>query len=219
MVLPLLTAYDAQLRTDAETPGAVSVTRLGPLRLVTFVGGRGLVTYRDLGGAAVDAIRRLVAEGLSHFRVDPGISRVEWKARGHDSAVGLPEALLESGFIPGEEESIMVGEARLLAVEVPLPQGVVLAQGVVLGQVTEQTDVRAMSAMHDEPSANRCRNSARKRYCTSCLCGTGWSCGWRGLRGRWSLPGGWNRYRAAISPGSGEAQRARSGAAAGYTAP
>ena len=31
-----LDAYDRQLRTDAETPSAVSVTRLGPLRLVTF---------------------------------------------------------------------------------------------------------------------------------------------------------------------------------------
>ena len=45
-----LDAYDRQLRTDAETPSAVAVTRLGPLRLVTFAGGRGFVTYRDLGG-------------------------------------------------------------------------------------------------------------------------------------------------------------------------
>ncbi len=140
----LLAAYDQQLRTDAETPGAVSVTRVGPLRLVTFRGGRGFVTYRDLGGAGTDAIRRLVAEGLAHFRADPCISRVEWKARGHDSAAGLHEALLQSGFLPGEEESIMVGEARLLAVEVPLPQG------VVLRQVSEEADVRAMSAMQDE---------------------------------------------------------------------
>ncbi len=39
-----LDAYDRQLRTDAETPSAVAVTRLGPLRLVTFAGGRGFVT-------------------------------------------------------------------------------------------------------------------------------------------------------------------------------
>ena len=31
-----LDAYDRQLRTDAETPSAVAVTCLGPLRLVTF---------------------------------------------------------------------------------------------------------------------------------------------------------------------------------------
>ena len=45
----LLAAYDDQLRTDAETPSAVDVTLLGPVRLVTFAGGRGFVTYRDLG--------------------------------------------------------------------------------------------------------------------------------------------------------------------------
>ena len=36
-----LEAYDRQLRTDAETPSAIAVERLGPLRLVTFAGGRG----------------------------------------------------------------------------------------------------------------------------------------------------------------------------------
>jgi len=44
-----LEAYDRQLRTDAETPSAIAVQRLGPLRLVTFAGGRGFVTYQDLG--------------------------------------------------------------------------------------------------------------------------------------------------------------------------
>lgn len=42
----LLAAYDAQLRGPAETPSAVSVTELGPLRLVTLAGGSGFVTYR-----------------------------------------------------------------------------------------------------------------------------------------------------------------------------
>ena len=45
-----LAAYYAQPRTDAETPSAIAVVRLGPLRLVTFPGGRGFVTYRDLDG-------------------------------------------------------------------------------------------------------------------------------------------------------------------------
>jgi hypothetical protein len=35
------------------------VTRLGPLRLVTFAGGRGIVTYRDLEGGGSAAIARL----------------------------------------------------------------------------------------------------------------------------------------------------------------
>jgi hypothetical protein len=140
----LLAAYDEQLRTDAETQGADSATRHGPLRLVTFSGGRGFVTYRDLGDADADAIRRLVPEALAHYRANPEISRVEWKTRGHDHAPGLHDALLENGFTPGEPESIMIGEARLLAVEVPLPEG------VTLRRVTAEADVRAMIAMQDE---------------------------------------------------------------------
>ncbi|MFE9189967.1 GNAT family N-acetyltransferase [Micromonospora sp. NPDC007208] len=144
----LLAAYDEQLRTDAETPSAVSVTRHGPLRLVTFAGGRGFVTYRDLGGADADTIRRLVTAALAHYRADPEIERVKWKARGHDHAPGLHEALLENGFTADEPESIMIGEARLLAVDVSLPEG------VTLRRVSEEADVRAMSAMQDEAFEN-----------------------------------------------------------------
>lgn len=140
----LLAAYDEQLRTDAETPSAIAVTRHGPLRLVTFPGGRGFVTYQDLGGADAETIRQLVPAAVAHYRADPQIRRVEWKTRGHNHAPGLHETLLTSGFVPDEPESIMIGEARLLAVDVALPDG------VVLRRVTEEADVRAMSAMQDE---------------------------------------------------------------------
>jgi len=137
----LLAAYDEQLRTDAETPSAISVERLGPLRLVTFAGGRGFVTYRDLGGADAAAIRRLVAEAVAHYQSNETIDRVEWKARGHDHAPGLHEALLGHGFVPDEPESIMIGDARALAVDVDL------SEGVSLRRVTDEADVRAMCAM------------------------------------------------------------------------
>lgn len=102
----LLAAYDQQLRTDAETPSAVDVERLGPLRLVTFAGGRGFVTYQDLAGARAETIARWVAETVAFYRADPDIVRVEWKTRGHDHAPGLHEALLENGFEPDETESV-----------------------------------------------------------------------------------------------------------------
>lgn len=140
----LLQAYDEQLRTDAETPSAISVTLLGPLRLVTFLGGRGFVTYRDLGGADEPEVRKLVAEAVAHFRADGGITKVEWKTRGHDHAPGLHDALLEHGFVPEDPESIMIGDAAALAADVPLPDG------VTLRRVTEESDVRAMCAMQDE---------------------------------------------------------------------
>ena len=142
----LLAAYDTQLRTDAETSGATSVTRQGPLHLASFPGGRGFITYRDLGGADADAdrIQGLVSAAITHFRDDPEISRVEWKTRAHDHAPGLHEALLDNGFAAGEPESIMVGEARALAIDVPLPEG------VSLRRVTDEDDVRAASALADE---------------------------------------------------------------------
>jgi Acetyltransferase (GNAT) domain len=140
----LLAAYDSQLRCEAETPGAVSVTRQGPLLLATLEGGRGFITYRDLGGAGLDAIGRVVSEALAHFTADAAIGEVEWKTRGHDHAPGLHEALLENGFVPDEPESIMLGEARALAVDVALPDG------VTLRRVTEEADIRAMTAMQEE---------------------------------------------------------------------
>ena len=140
-IADLLAAYDEQLRTDAETPGALEVAHLGPLRLVTFAGGRGFVTYKDLGGADAQTIQSLVAEAVAYYRRDPGIDRLEWKTRGHDHAPGLHDALLRCGFTAGAPESIMVGEARCLAVEVPVPTG------VQLRRVTREADVRAMCAM------------------------------------------------------------------------
>ncbi|MBC7724888.1 MAG: GNAT family N-acetyltransferase [Burkholderiaceae bacterium] len=139
-----LRAYDDQLRTDAETPSAVSVTMCGPLRLVTFAGGRGFVTYRDLDGADAAAIAGLVAGALDHFRADPQITRVEWKTRGHDLTPGLHEALLAHGFVAAETESIMIGPLNGLLVGAPVPAG------VTLRMVTSEADVRAMSAVADE---------------------------------------------------------------------
>ncbi|UYM06235.1 GNAT family N-acetyltransferase [Solicola gregarius] len=139
-----LEAYDEQLRTDAETPGALETARHGPLHLATFAGGRGFISYRDLGGADADAIRELVSAALGHYRADPEIRRVEWKSRGHDHAPGLYEALTGSGFMAEETESIMIGEAKALAVEVALPEG------VTMRRVTEEADVRAMTAMQGE---------------------------------------------------------------------
>jgi hypothetical protein len=139
-----LEAYDRQLRTDAETPSALAVERLGPLRLVTFPGGRGFVTYQDLGGADAVTITGWVGEALVYYRADPAITRVEWKTRGHDHAPGLHDALVSSGFVPDEPESVMIGEARRLAVDVALPDE------VGLREVTSEPDVRAMCAMQAE---------------------------------------------------------------------
>ncbi|WP_425955369.1 GNAT family N-acetyltransferase [Xylanimonas sp. McL0601] len=144
----LLAAYDAQLRSDAETPGALAVEPLGPVRIATFAEGRGFVSYRSLDddGAPADAdrVRALVAAVAQHLRDDAAITEAEWKTRAHDDAPGLYEALVQHGFEAEEPESIMIGDAHLLAVDVPLPDG------VTLRRITAEADVRAMAAMCDE---------------------------------------------------------------------
>lgn len=141
--IALLRAYDEQLRTDAETPSALSVTPLGPLRLVVFSGGRGFITYQDLGGADQAEIGRLVAAALTHYEAHASIAKVEWKTRGHDDAPGLHDALLAHGFVAEDPESIMIGETASLIADVPLPDG------VALRTVQDEHDVRAMCAMQD----------------------------------------------------------------------
>jgi ribosomal protein S18 acetylase RimI-like enzyme len=157
----LLAAYDEQLRTDAETPSALAVAHLGPLWLVTFAGGRGFITYKDLGGADVQTIQRLATEAVAHYRRDPGINRVEWKTRGHDHAPGLHDSLLSNGFTPDDLESIMIGEARTLAVNVPAPAG------VQLRRVTSEPDVRAMCAMtgavFEDPNSDEVADALLRR--------------------------------------------------------
>lgn len=144
----LLAAYDAQLRREAEVPSALSFTELGPLVLATYLGGRGFITYRSLdteaGPATEDSVRELVAAAVEHYRRDPEVAKVEWKTRGHDHAPGLHEALLAAGFEAEESESVMVGDAALLAVDVDLPEG------VVVRQVTDEHDVRRMLALQAE---------------------------------------------------------------------
>jgi hypothetical protein len=140
----LLLAYDGQLRTEAEVAGASSVTRLGPLYLASLPGGAGFVTYRDLAGADAWTVRGWVAEVVGHYAGDGAVREVEWKTRGHDHAPGLHQALVDHGFEPREPESVMVGPARALAVDVPLPDG------VTVRRIREPAEVRAMSAMTDE---------------------------------------------------------------------
>ncbi|KGN37381.1 GNAT family N-acetyltransferase [Knoellia subterranea] len=144
----LLAAYDAQLRRDAEVLSAIRTTELGPLLLAEYLGGRGFITYRSLEvdgePATEDSIRDLVTGALEHYAARPEIKRIEWKTRGHDHAPGLHDALVAAGFTPDEPESVMVGDASLLALDLALPEG------VTVRRVTDEADVRAMVAMQSE---------------------------------------------------------------------
>lgn len=147
----LLAAYDEQLRTDAETAGALSVARIGPLHLAVLAHGRGFITYPNPGPARTD-LSELVPTALEDFQSAADITRIEWKTRGHDRAPGLHETLVGAGFMPSTPESIMIGDAQSLAIDVNLPAG------VALRRVRDERDVRVMAALQDrvfgEPVSN-----------------------------------------------------------------
>jgi GNAT superfamily N-acetyltransferase len=120
----LLAAYDAQLRGEAEVQGTLSWDRSGPLYRGLFDRG-GFVSYESLAGlATVEAVDALVAETVAHYAGIADVEEFEWKTRGHDWPAELDGILRRHGLEPDEVETVMVGEAAHLAVDVELPDGV-----------------------------------------------------------------------------------------------
>jgi GNAT superfamily N-acetyltransferase len=115
----LLAAYDEQLRTEAEMAGALEVRRDGPLLCAVFDHG-GFVSYRDLGGLEGEALDDLIGRTVAHYRDDTDVASFEWKSRGHDRPADLGERLVAHGLVAEPEETVMIGEASVLAVDVPL---------------------------------------------------------------------------------------------------
>lgn len=119
----LLAAHDADLRTGAELAGATDVHRIGPLWLGRY-GTRGFVTYRDLDGAGGEALDALIGAAVAHFAGIPGVDRFEWKTRGHDAPRDLADHLVRAGLVADDPETVMIGEAALLAADLRTPDGV-----------------------------------------------------------------------------------------------
>jgi hypothetical protein len=140
----LLAAYDAQLRGVAEVQGAVSWDQSGPLWRALFDRG-GFVSYESLEG--VEDVDSLIAETVAFYAGHPQVEEFEWKTRGHDRPADLDQRLRAHGLVPDEVETVMVGEAEHLAVDVPLPDGVTVRRVDQLPDrvalVTEASEVAA----------------------------------------------------------------------------
>ncbi|MCF6376101.1 GNAT family N-acetyltransferase [Nocardioides KLBMP 9356] len=144
----LRAAYDDQLRTDAEMARARGVTRIGPLLCAVFDHG-GFVSYRDLGGTGGEALDELVEQVVAHFRDETDVDSFEWKSRGHDLPADLGERLLAHGFEAEPVETVMIGEASLLAVDVALdetPEGPVVVRRIEPGPGAEDDLTRMLEA-------------------------------------------------------------------------
>lgn len=143
-----LKAYDEQLRVGGELRGAARVEQHGPLWWAEFPDGWGFVTYADLGGLDGSEVDELIAATVAHFRDDTQVGRFEWKTRGHDLPADLGERLERHGLVGEDEETVMIGEARLLAEPVDLPAGVVVRRAGVGADLRD--DVERAQAMQAE---------------------------------------------------------------------
>ena len=143
---PLLAAYDDQLRREGEVGRADDLVLHGPLMWAVFDHG-GFVTYRDLGGLEGADLDALIEETVAHFRDDTSVSTFEWKSRGHDRPADLGDRLVAHGFEAEPRETVMIGEATLLAVDVPLADGIVVRQAGDGGDLRD--DVTRMLAMQE----------------------------------------------------------------------
>jgi hypothetical protein len=105
----LLNAYDEQLRgRPPATAEGVSYSYDGPvLRIVGQF--RGFVTTRrdiEVTGAELD---RLIARQRDFFSARG--EAVEWKTRGYEQPAELPDRLLAAGFVPEDQETVLIGRA------------------------------------------------------------------------------------------------------------
>ena len=143
----LLTAYDAQLRGISEVQGSVSWDRSGPLWRGLFTDGA-FVSYESLESlGTVDAVDTLIGETVAHFEALPQVKEFEWKTRGHDWPPDLDRLLRAHGFEPDEVETVMVGEARKLAVDVDLPEGLTVRRVDDLPEPDRETVIREAAQM------------------------------------------------------------------------
>jgi hypothetical protein len=150
----LRTAYDDQLRTEAEVARALDVTRDGPVLRAVFDHG-GFVSYRDLAGIDGADLDDLIDRTVAHFRDDTDVPSFEWKSRGHDLPADLGERLVAHGLVAEPVETVMIGEASLLAVDVPLAEtedGPVVVRRILEGDVVG--DLTRMLAAQDSVFGN-----------------------------------------------------------------
>ncbi|MGW0831763.1 GNAT family N-acetyltransferase [Streptomyces prunicolor] len=122
-----------------DPPTGVTYEKDGPL--LRIVGEtRGFVTGpRDLGlrGPALD---ELIARQRDFFAARG--ERVEWKIRGHDEPADLTDRLRAAGFVPEDQETVLIGRTEELAVGEP-----VLPEGVTVRRVSGEADLHRIGAM------------------------------------------------------------------------
>ncbi|QDY79163.1 GNAT family N-acetyltransferase [Streptomyces qinzhouensis] len=133
----LLALFDRRLRRDAvdDTPGN-RIERIGHVVRQTGPDWNGIL-WSELDETTADAA---IAAEAAHFAA-LGVA-AEWKLYSHDRPADLGDRLLAAGFVPEDEETLMV------AAVAELPLGAVLPEGVRLTDVTDPEGVASMDRVH-----------------------------------------------------------------------
>lgn len=139
-VSELLAAYDAQLRDHVpdRLPRGVTVERDGPLLRFFGLGNRGFVCYRDLEGLDGAGLDELIARQVRVF-AERG-ERFEWKLHAYDRPPDLPRRLRAAGFVPEDEETVVIAPVEEVGGRPLLPEGVSLLE------VTDRKDLDRIAA-------------------------------------------------------------------------
>ncbi|MGC2191067.1 MAG: GNAT family N-acetyltransferase [Candidatus Dormiibacterota bacterium] len=122
----LLAAFDTQMRWPASIPrteGTHEETD-GPVYRRWDRGPRGFVMGRDLAPLDDRQLDALIRRQIDFFaeRSVP----FEWKAFSHDQTAGLTQRLLGHGFVPEEQESLVIGRLSQIDQESSPPPGVTI---------------------------------------------------------------------------------------------
>ncbi|MEU6117462.1 GNAT family N-acetyltransferase [Streptomyces sp. NPDC047117] len=138
----VLAEYDRRMRRDArpDGPGARVERVDGVVRQTAgSADGWNGVLWSDLTTATVDAA---ITTQIAHFTA---LGRAfEWKLHAHDRPACLAERLRAAGFVPEDEETLMVAETAALPTAVDLPDG------IRLEEVTGPAGVDLMVAVHEQ---------------------------------------------------------------------
>jgi GNAT superfamily N-acetyltransferase len=121
-----LAAFDSQVRqsTRPDETGALIEADGTIVRSVSPDDRSGSwITWSRLNSGNADAV---IAAQVEFFRARH--QQFEWKLYDYDQPADLATRLLEAGFLPDDEELLMVAEAAQVVAEVPLPAGVSLRQ-------------------------------------------------------------------------------------------
>ncbi|MET8944801.1 GNAT family N-acetyltransferase [Streptomyces sp. NPDC004542] len=136
----LLAAYDTQLRATPPAPPP-GITHEYEGALLRVVGDfRGFLSGPPDLGLRGRELDELIVRQRDYFAARG--EAVEWKVRGHDAPADLTDRLRAAGFVPEEEETVLIAPVADLTVRQPR-----LPDGVTLRRVTADADMHRIAAL------------------------------------------------------------------------